>query len=132
MPDSHAFFPLNTDRNLLVNLPSSDGFSGVFLRYLFQIIVDVNLFKVVSAIAKEPAVLNFSLVLFVPLYVFPLLFVTVFLSNSFDRILTESMKSAAGRGPRVRRKRGIGAAAVLRREITLTADKRTNTEKTSE
>lgn len=94
--------------------------------------MDVNLFKVVSAVAKEPAVLNFSPVLFMPLCIFPLLFVTVFLSNSFDRILTESMKSAAGRGPRVRRKRGIGAAAVLRREITLTADKRTNTEKTSE
>lgn len=88
--------------------------------------MDVNLFKVVPAVAKEPAMLSFSLVLFVPLVL------TAFLSNSFDRTLTESTKSAVGRGPRARRRTGIGAAAVLRREITLTADKKTDTEKTPE
>lgn len=62
-------FSINTDRSLLVNLPCSEGFSGVFLCYLFQIIMDVNLFKVVPAVAKEPAMLSFSLVLFVPLYI---------------------------------------------------------------
>lgn len=60
------------------------------------------------------------------------MFVTAFLSNSFGRIPSEGTKSAAGRGPRVRRRTDTGAAAVLRTEITLTADKRTNTGKTSE
>lgn len=32
----------------------------------------------------------------------------------------------------MRRRTGIGAAVILRREVTLTADKKTNTEKTAE
>lgn len=73
------------------DLSSSCSYSGDFLMcYLFQI-MDVNLFQVVPALAKEPTTLDSFLVFSVSLC----LSVTAHLSNSSDRILIENMKENA-------------------------------------